>query len=253
MAWYSSRSERKPREGPLCSPGHMPKAPIYRRDVERAWEDWLQLPEGPRSVPPGELPELYSPLPPGWWFTKQGMPARICLSIGQGPGTCQYRLQLLMLNSEKVWVVGEHRPPHWRGYNPQHPFASLRSVGAYRTIKGLGEKLSQEKMLPFDPMLRHAMPDRPPDDAWIGATVGTTGWYLKVYRKWNDRKRPFVEPLIDRVHSRDLYRLAVQASEIYGLPIRIPNIPTGTSILFGRQPMPRSVAPVTLHARWRVD
>jgi hypothetical protein len=69
------------------------------------------------------------------------------------------------------------------------------------------------------------MPDRPPDDAWIGATSGSTGWYLKIYRRWDGIRRVFAEVLAQRVRPDQIGALARQASKLYGLPIRIEDLP----------------------------
>ena len=110
-----------------------------------------------------------------------------------------------------------------------------------------------QQRLPFDPSLRHAMPDRPPDRAWIGFEQGVIReylenpgvppdapwterytirdvpqWRVKVYREWDDRAKRFAELWSQhtRVPSRAV-EVARQLHRHYGYPIDWTSAPPG--------------------------
>lgn len=207
--WY--RRERHP---PKVLPStELPQVPVLRRDVDAAWETWLMTPAGARSLGPATLPEVWSPLPPGWAFTPRGKVVKICLGIGQGLGMSQYEVTSCFLSPRsKSWVRSHVVLP---SVEPGHYISQ-----SHKATLARGIVTAREMRLPFDPSLRHGMPDRPPDDAWVGATWGTTGWYVKIYRKWNDRARPFAEVMAQRLSPQKALHLAQQVAKRYGLPIR---------------------------------
>jgi len=182
-------------------------------------------PEGPRSLGPTALPQLWSPLPPGWGFTRKGQIVQTCLGIGHGQGMSQYEVTVCMLSPRsQSWV---------RSHIVLRPRSPPYTAGTYRATLLRGVVASREMSLAFDPSLRHGMPDRPPDDAWVGATTGETGWYVKIYRKWDNRIRPFAEVMGQRLSPERAIHLAQQVSKRYGLPIR-GNMPPGGLPVFGR-------------------
>lgn len=223
MSWRPWGSDKKPRPSPLAPLGTIPNVPISRRAVEQAWEDWLQLPEGPRSVPSSRLGERWTPLPPGWAFTQQGVPVRVCLSVGQAKGQGQYLVGLCMLSTHGSWVSGRQRIGS--SWGP-----------IYQALEE-GTELGARHQLPFDPSLRHGMPDRPPDEAWVGITAGFSGHWVKIYRRWADRSRLFVEPMSIRIPTaREAVQIAHRVAAERGLPLRVPKgtIDPGRSLLYGR-------------------